>query len=86
MKKISVSHDDTTIEIQLSENAAEYGGFDLRALLTKIERETIAVYFAKLKIKNRVAKLLGFNRTTLIEKMKKYGFEIKRRDDADSGL
>lgn len=52
-------------------------GIDLNSLIDKIERDLIIQAIQKTKgIKSKAASLLGLNRTTLIEKMKKKGLLI----------
>lgn len=52
-------------------------GIDLNSLIDKIERDLIIQAIQKTKgVKSKAASLLGLNRTTLIEKMKKKGLLI----------
>lgn len=52
-------------------------GIDLNSLIDKIERDLILQAIQKTKgVKSKAASLLGLNRTTLIEKMKKKGLLI----------
>jgi DNA-binding NtrC family response regulator len=54
-------------------------GVDLNALVNKMERSLIINALEKTGgVRSRAASLLGLNRTTLIEKMKKMGIEMKR--------
>lgn len=54
-------------------------GIDINALIGNMERNLILKALAKTGgVKNRAAKLLGLNRTTLIEKMKKMGIEPQK--------
>jgi len=55
-------------------------GIDLNALISNMERDIILAALAKTGgVKSRAASLLGLNRTTLIEKMKKMDIEMPIR-------
>lgn len=55
------------------------GGIDLNALIANMERDIILTALAKTGgVKSRAASLLGLNRTTLIEKMKKMDIEMPK--------
>ncbi|NWF52952.1 MAG: sigma-54-dependent Fis family transcriptional regulator [Nitrospirae bacterium] len=54
-------------------------GIDINSVVRNIERKLILEALGKTGgIKNRAAKILGLNRTTLIEKMKKMGIELQK--------
>lgn len=54
-------------------------GIDINSVVSDIERKLILKALEKTGgVKNRAAKILGLNRTTLIEKMKKMGIELKK--------
>ncbi|MGQ9570049.1 MAG: sigma-54 interaction domain-containing protein [Thermodesulfovibrionales bacterium] len=54
-------------------------GIDINSVVSDIERRLILKALEKTGgVKNRAAKILGLNRTTLIEKMKKMGIELKK--------
>ncbi len=54
-------------------------GIDINTLLGSMERDLILKALEKTGgVKNRAAKLLGLNRTTLIEKMKKMGIDLPK--------
>ncbi len=56
-------------------------GIDLRAVMERIENQLIERALAKSRgVKNRAAQLLGLNRTTLVEKLKKKTLEGARTD------
>jgi transcriptional regulator with GAF, ATPase, and Fis domain len=56
-------------------------GIDMNAMLNTMERSLILKALEKTGwVKNRAAKLLGLNRTTLIEKMKKMEIELQRTE------
>lgn len=60
-------------------NIPEYG-IDINSVVENMERHLILKALEKTGgIKNRAAKLLGLNRTTLIEKMKKMGIELQKK-------
>lgn len=54
-------------------------GIDINAMVGNMERNLILKSLEKTGwVKNRAAKLLGLNRTTLIEKMKKMGIDLQK--------
>jgi DNA-binding NtrC family response regulator len=63
-------------------NAAEIGddGVDLNAMVSSMERNMIRKALEKAGgVRSKAAQLLGLNRTTLLEKMKKMGIETQKR-------
>jgi Nif-specific regulatory protein len=70
--------DDTHARQIIDFNFPE-GGIDINSVVRNIERNLILKALEKTGgVKNRAAKLLGLNRTTLIEKMKKMKIEIQQ--------
>jgi len=64
---------------ELQDIAIPEVGIDINAAVDKMERTLILKALEKTGwVKNRAAKLLGLNRTTLIEKMKKMGIELQK--------
>ncbi|MGB9715121.1 MAG: sigma-54 interaction domain-containing protein [Thermodesulfovibrionales bacterium] len=69
-----LSYPVKTIEVGIPEC-----GIDINSVVSDIERKLILKALEKTGgVKNRAAKILGLNRTTLIEKMKKMGIELKK--------
>ncbi len=56
------------------------GGIDLNAIVSTMERNMIRKALEKAGgVRSKAAQLLGLNRTTLLEKMKKMGIEMQKR-------
>ena len=55
-------------------------GIDLNAMVSAMERNMILKALEKAGgVRSKAAQLLGLNRTTLLEKMKKMGIEMQKR-------
>lgn len=73
-KKDDISNSVKAIDVGIPEC-----GIDINSVVSDIERRLILKALEKTGgVKNRAAKILGLNRTTLIEKMKKMGIELKK--------
>lgn len=74
MQKITVTQDQASMTLQQPEQQSEgCASFDLRALLFKMEGAILEIYCAKIKNNTLTASMLGFKRTTLVEKLKRHG-------------
>ena len=77
--------EDSARSPEISEHQEEYAalpayGLDLNTYVNNIERNLILKALEKTGgVRSKAAGLLGLNRTTLIEKMKKMGIEMQRR-------
>jgi Nif-specific regulatory protein len=71
--------DDRFSTTQVLDTEIPECGIDIYSVVGNIERNLILKALEKTGgVKNRAAKLLGLNRTTLIEKMKKMGIELQK--------
>ncbi len=66
---------DRSIEVELGET-----GIDLNGMVSAMERSMIMKALAKADgVRSKAAQLLGLNRTTLLEKMKKMGIKMQKK-------
>jgi nitrogen regulation protein NR(I) len=76
-------HDETApLPVAAQNNTVEIGegGIDLNAMVSTMERNMIHKALEKAGgVRSKAAQLLGLNRTTLLEKMKKMGIEMQKR-------
>ena len=75
-KKVSASKANPSEELSVSPE-----GVDLNGVIDDIERKLIVQALQLSKgVKSKAASLLGLNRTTLVEKMKKKGIEVASKN------
>jgi len=70
------------IRADAQNNALEIGesGIDLNEMVSSMERNMIRKALEKAGgVRSKAAQLLGINRTTLLEKMKKMGIELQKQ-------
>lgn len=82
MITVTVEREHAKITLEVSQDAP----IQFHDLLCDLERAVIADFLARKNgIKSRVAAALRLNRTTLVEKARKYGFPIKTMEERRRG-